>query len=121
MNEANSWWYELFPLQKTFSELSGHACGNTHMLTVVSYDIRDAKRLARAAKHCLDYGVRIQYSVYECSLEADKFDEFWSKLVTIIDISEDKVTAFHVCSACARKIKDAGVQEHKQTVVVYVF
>jgi CRISPR-associated protein Cas2 len=43
------------------------------MLMLITYDISLADpegqtRLRRIAKHCLDYGVRVQYSVFECDL-----------------------------------------------------
>lgn len=44
------------------------------MLMLITYDIslsdpEGQTRLRRIAKHCLDYGVRVQYSVFECDLE----------------------------------------------------
>lgn len=39
------------------------------MLVLITYDVSfddpaGARRLRRIAKHCLDYGVRVQYSVF---------------------------------------------------------
>ncbi|MBM3855222.1 MAG: CRISPR-associated endonuclease Cas2, partial [Verrucomicrobia bacterium] len=50
------------------------------MLTLIAYDVTDAKRLHKVAKVCEDWGVRVQYSVFECRLEADTFDRFWEEL-----------------------------------------
>jgi CRISPR-associated protein Cas2 len=91
------------------------------MLTLVAYDIREPKRLSKIAKICQDFGVRIQYSVFECRLEADSFDRFWSKLNDTLDPDQDRITAYKVCATCARDIRDAGVQTHSQKVVAYVF
>lgn len=91
------------------------------MLSLVAYDIREPKRLIKIAKTCEDFGVRIQYSVFECRLEADAFDRFWNKLNEIIDPQTDRITAYKVCTACARDIRDAGAQTHSQKVVAYVF
>lgn len=37
---------------------------------LVSYDIRDPKRLRRVAKTMLSYGSRLQYSVFVCDVSA---------------------------------------------------
>ena len=44
------------------------------MLMLITYDIsfddpNGQARLRRIAKHCLDYGVRAQYSVFECEYQ----------------------------------------------------
>ncbi len=48
------------------------------MLMLITYDIslsdpEGQTRLRRIAKHCLDYGVRVQYSVFECDLAPDQW------------------------------------------------
>ena len=102
------------------SELSGHRCGAHQMLTLVAYDITDPKRLHRVAKVCEDWGVRIQYSVFECRLEADSFESFWEELGAEINPLCDRVVAYKICTKCAREIHSAGVQEHYEKVVAYV-
>jgi len=115
------WWEEAFSSRPTASEQRGHACGEHQMLTVIAYDITDQRRLCRIAKVCEDYGVRVQYSVFECRLEADKFDKFWNDLLEIMDSSTDRLVAYKVCVACARDIRSAGTQTHHEKVVAYVF
>ena len=51
------------------------------MLMLITYDIslqdpEGASRLRRVAQYCLDYGVRVQYSVFECDIAPDQ----WLKL-----------------------------------------
>lgn len=91
------------------------------MLTVVAYDITEPRRLKRIADICEDYGMRVQYSVFECRLEADKFGRFWDELVAVIDPATDRLVAYKVCVACARDIRSAGTQTHQEKVVAYVF
>ena len=62
------------------------------MLTLVAYDICAPKRLARIARVCEDYGVRVQYSIFECRLEESDFEDFWLKLLDEIDEDEDRDT-----------------------------
>lgn len=115
------WWEEAFAKRPTPSEQSGHPCGEHEMLTIVAYDITDPRRLQRIAKICEDYGARVQYSVFECRLEADKFDRFWNDLLATIDPSSDRLVAYKVCVSCARNIRSAGTQTHQEQVVAYVF
>jgi CRISPR-associated protein Cas2 len=90
------------------------------MLTLVAYDVTDPKRLHRVAKVCEDWGMRIQYSVFECRLEATAFDRFWAELCSAIDPRTDRLTAFKICSRCAREIRSQGLQQHNEKVVAYV-
>ncbi len=115
------WWEEAFAYKPSASEVAGHKCGAKQMLTIVAYDIRDHKRLTRVAKICEDYGVRVQYSVFECRLAADKFADFWLELEETIDPSADRITAYKVCAQCAKSIYSAGTQTHIENVVAYVF
>jgi CRISPR-associated protein Cas2 len=115
------WWEEAFANHPTPSERRGHRCGEKNMLTIVAYDITENRRLRKIATICEDYGVRVQYSVFECRLEADRFDAFWADLLATIDPETDRIVAYKVCTACAKDIRDAGIQTHQEKVVAYVF
>jgi CRISPR-associated protein Cas2 len=119
---AAGWWEAAFRRAPTPSELAGHPCGHSCMLTLVAYDITDNKRLSKVAKHCANFGVRVQYSIFECQLESDAFDRFWKGLTDLIDEDSDRLVAYKVCAACAKEIRDAGQQLHHPTkVVAYIF
>jgi CRISPR-associated protein Cas2 len=90
------------------------------MLSLVAYDITDPKRLHQVAKVCEDWGVRVQYSVFECRLEADAFDRFWADLRSEIDESQDRLVAYRICVNCARDIRSAGAMVTSEKVVAYV-
>lgn len=94
--------------------------GEKQMLTIVAYDIANPKRLRAVAKACEDFGVRVQYSVFECRLEADRFEDFWIELQGIIDPKEDRLVAYRVCAACARGIQTAGCMVCSEKAVAYV-
>jgi CRISPR-associated protein Cas2 len=115
------WWEAAFSNQPTPSERRGHKCGEHQMLTVVAYDITDDRRLRKIAKVCEDHGVRVQYSVFECRLDADRFDAFWNDLLGVIDPETDRIVAYKVCSGCAKDIRDAGIQTHYEKFIAYVF
>ena len=58
---------------------------------LVCYDICDAKRLRRVAEICSDFGVRLQYSVFECDLSASERIAMEGKLEEVIESREDQV------------------------------
>jgi CRISPR-associated protein Cas2 len=117
---AAGWWEQAFSLQPTASDLSGHRCGQHQMLSLIAYDITDPKRLHKIAKVCEDYGMRVQYSVFECRLEADAFDRFWTELKAEMDPTHDRLVAYKICLNCAREIRAAGTMVNTEKVVAYV-
>lgn len=114
------WWESAFTLQPNASDLAGHRCGQHQMLTLIAYDIADQKRLHKVAKVCEDWGVRVQYSIFECRLEATAFDRFWASLREQIDDTEDRLVAYKICLNCARDIRCAGKMVTSEQVVAYV-
>lgn len=91
------------------------------MLVIVAYDIANPKRLRKAANCCLDFGVRVQYSVFESRLEADKFDRFWKRLCSLVDPEEDRLVAYPMHGAAISRIRTYGTMECSSPVVAYVF
>jgi len=78
------------------------------MLIIVAYDIADPKRLGLVARLCADYGLRVQYSIFECRLNQKDFNRFWEDLKAIIEPEFDRVVAYKVCAECARDVLEAG-------------
>ncbi len=91
-----------------------------HMLWLVAYDICNPKRLGRVAKTCLDYGVRVEKSVFECDLEEATFSSFWIELNKIIDDSEDAIVAYRICASCIKMALSAGTLVRPETVLAYI-
>lgn len=58
---------------------------------IVTYDIRDPKRLRKVFKACKDYGLHLQFSVFECDLTAAEKIDFESRLRGLINSAEDQV------------------------------
>lgn len=112
----NDWWYQAFaqvPYQRS-------PPGEDEMLTLVAYDIADHKRLARVAQVCEDYGVRVQYSVFECHLENSEFEEFWLKLLIEIDEDEDRLVAYKIDARSAKETMTAGTMVCTEKTVCYL-
>lgn len=112
----DDWWFQAFPLMP----YAGHPPGPTEMLTLVAYDIRQPRRLTRVAAVCEDYGVRVQYSLFECRLEPPAFERFWTRLLAEIDPAEDRVVAYPLDARCARETRTAGTMVCSEQVVCYL-
>lgn len=90
------------------------------MLTLVAYDICDQRRLHRVAKVCEDFGVRVQYSVFECRLDEAEFTDFWLKLLEEIDEDEDRVVAYKIDARCAKETLTAGTMVCSEKSMCYL-
>jgi CRISPR-associated endoribonuclease Cas2 len=58
---------------------------------LVSYDISDPKRLRRVARALEGFGVRLQYSVFECPLDEMRIAMLKAALQPILKHDEDQV------------------------------
>lgn len=112
----NEWWYEAFPIVP----YEKAPPGEKEMLTLIGYDISDPKRLARVARICEDFGVRVQYSVFECRLEEAEFTEFWLRLLAEIKEDQDRVVAYKIDARCAKETLTAGTMVCSEKVLCYL-
>jgi len=78
------------------------------MLHIISYDIRDDHRRDYISKILEGYGLRVQFSVFECHLTPEKLDELWQKLSESINPSDDSLRCYPLCGACVNGIKFLG-------------
>ena len=66
------------------------------MNILITYDVATSseggeKRLRRVAKVCLDYGQRVQNSVFECKVDYATFVILKQRILDIIDTKADSV------------------------------
>lgn len=85
------------------------------MRIVVSYDVETTTRegrarLRRVAKTCKSFGVRVQYSVFECSLGERDLVVLRGKLLEIVDVTRDSLRLWYVSDDDARKTEHHGVR-----------
>jgi len=86
------------------------------MYVVVTYDVstvtaKGEKRLRRVAKTCLDYGQRVQKSVFELSVNPAQWTECKARLINEIDPTEDSIRIYYLGSNWDRKVEHIGVNE----------
>jgi CRISPR-associated protein Cas2 len=90
------------------------------MLILVSYDIATTSdngttRLRRIAKTCLNYGVRVQNSVFECVVDMLQFEKFKNEIDSIIEKDKDSVRYYNLGNNGRNKVIHVGA---KQTIDV---
>lgn len=83
------------------------------MLVLVTYDVNteDAggrRRLRQIAKQCVNYGQRVQNSVFECSLDAAQYRMLQAKLVKIMDPERDSLRFYNLGNNYHSKIEQFG-------------
>lgn len=67
---------------------------------LVCYDVRNAKRLRKVAKHIEGYGSRLQYSVFRCWLSHEQMQKLRWELTERFVTAEDDVMFIPLCSRC---------------------
>jgi CRISPR-associated protein Cas2 len=80
---------------------------------LLTYDVSTVtkagqKRLRNVAKTCLDYGQRVQNSVFECKMDHAQFVQFRGKLLSIIDTETDSVRIYHLGKNWEQKVEHHG-------------
>lgn len=85
------------------------------MLMLITYDISlqdadGAARLNRIAKHCLDYGTRVQFSVFECDIAPDQWVQLKAKLLDTYNPETDSLRFYHLGSRWRRKVEHYGAK-----------
>ena len=84
-------------------------------LWLVSYDIADNRRRARIAKRVVEYGDRIQKSLYECALSKDQSAALIAELSQCMG-EGDRLLLSPICRACrqATRFQGAGGQPERR-------
>jgi len=86
------------------------------MLVLITYDVNTQtplgrKRLRQVAKQCVNYGQRVQNSVFECVLDAAKCRALQDKLEKIIDKDKDSLRFYYLGNHYKSKILHIGAKE----------
>lgn len=86
------------------------------MMTLVSYDVStvDAagrKRLRKVAKECVNYGQRVQNSVFEVDVDYGTFLKLKDRLMKIIDEKQDSLRFYYLGNNWKRRVEHIGAKE----------
>lgn len=85
------------------------------MLVLITYDVNtqtDAgkRRLRRVAKECVNYGQRVQNSVFECHMDATKCRQVKDILEKIIDKEVDSLRFYYLGDKYKNKVEHIGAK-----------
>ena len=83
------------------------------MLVVITYDVNteDAagrRRLRQIARQCVNYGQRVQNSVFECLLDPAQCRSLQAKLCQIMDEEKDSLRFYYLGKKYETKIEHFG-------------
>ena len=92
-----------------------HFYGSEMMLVLITYDVNteDAagrRRLRQIAKQCVNYGQRVQCSVFECLLDAAQCRSLQAKLCKIMDPQKDSLRFYYLGDHYKSKIEYFGAK-----------
>ena len=85
------------------------------MMVLITYDVSTIdkagqKRLRKVAKKCVDYGQRVQNSVFECLVDPAQFVRLKSDLEKIIDTNQDSLRYYLLGSNWKRRVEHVGAK-----------
>ncbi len=85
------------------------------MLVLVSYDVATSdtggpRRLHRVAKACMDYGQRVQHSVFECSVDPEQWTRLKLRLLGEINPAKDSLRFYFLGSGARKKVEHHGAK-----------
>ena len=78
------------------------------MITLVTYDITDPKRLNGTRHFLKEFGLRTQKSVFECDIDDAGIKQIRAYCKTNLDLMTDSVRIYKICSRCINKVVISG-------------
>ena len=90
------------------------------MQYVICYDIADDARRSRLANALLDFGARVQESVFVANLDETLAERMTARIKKAIETDQDRVHVFALCAACAVKTQVFGAAEIVRDKEFYV-
>lgn len=86
------------------------------MMVLVTYDVETTtsagrKRLRQVAKQCVNYGQRVQNSVFECLIDPSQFSELKHRLAKIINVESDSLRYYILGNKWENRIEHIGAKQ----------
>lgn len=85
------------------------------MLVLITYDVstetaQGRARLRKVARQCVNYGRRVQNSVFECELDAAQARQVKHILERIINAEEDSLRFYYLGNNYKNKVEHIGIK-----------
>ena len=86
------------------------------MLVLITYDVctlelDGRRRLRRVARACLDYGTRVQKSVFEAQLGKKEWVQLRDRLLNEVNQAEDSLRFYFLDATASEKTEHHGVSK----------
>ena len=82
---------------------------------IISYDITSNKLRRKIAKELENFGIRVQYSVFECNIDKPRFKEVYAKLIHLMEgVEEGSVRCYELCQNCEGKVHVIGIDNRQE-------
>ena len=96
------------------------------MLVLITYDVNTETnagktRLRKVAKQCMNYGTRVQNSVFECILDNTQCVTLKAILSEIIDENVDSLRFYYLGNNFKNKVEHMGVERGIDVVDTLIF
>lgn len=85
------------------------------MFILITYDVNTTtaqgrKRLRKVSKECVNYGQRVQNSVYECEIDNAKWLKVKHSLLSIIDEENDSIRFYYFGDRNKSRFEHYGIK-----------
>lgn len=85
------------------------------MLILITYDVSvtssgGCRRLRTISRICLDYGIRVQNSVFECEVDPAQFAMLKNKLLEAYDSEEDSLRFYSLGKRGRQRVEHFGAK-----------
>ncbi len=85
------------------------------MVVLVTYDVATVsdegrRRLRRVAKICLDFGQRVQNSVFECHVNMEQWTRLKLQLLRAVQLDEDSLRFYFLGNNWRRRVEHHGAK-----------
>lgn len=85
------------------------------MMVLITYDVNTEteagkKRLRKVAKQCQNYGQRVQYSVFECLVDAAQWKQLKHRLTQLINPEKDSLRFYYLGNEWRNRVEHIGAK-----------
>lgn len=96
------------------------------MMVLVSYDVSTktasgVRRLRKISEICLNYGLRVQNSVFECNVDPAQWERLKDELLSTYDSENDSLRFYFLGSNWKRRVEHYGkgtIEDIEETMIV---
>ncbi len=86
------------------------------MMVLITYDVSTTdeggkKRLRKVAKICVNYGQRVQNSVFEMNINYGDFLKVKTQLLREVDMNKDSLRFYYLGNNWKNKVEHFGIKE----------